>query len=868
MFDVHKNFAYSTVATAPSPPSSGTSLVVASGEGTKFPTVPFNATIWPSGVQPTSANAEIVRVTKRATDTLTIVRAQEGSTARTVIVGDQIAAMITAKTAEDIERTMDVPMKVGSLTAIGHSYIAGSTQVDSGTPNVYQESCVSRLMALLGITDDNVIHMGQAAAALVAATNPVTSLALSGWSGVYQMVWPNNAKAVNAAGDVVVSDPLVGPTGAFIIVHGINDLHIGHNSVVADNDKRAALANVASKHAYRASISRCRAGVVYGSIKVPSATPGAAPTITWDSTISVTGTWTDFDSVLSGSGAALRQSSDFTTPATFTITIPEHFTGGVVVISLLSQENGVGHLTAGYAASGAITVTMDASTQFPNTGQLMIKNERTGEEMLVTAGLGTTSWTVTSANRGLNGTTAAAGLTDDIISIPTDTHDITWSGTVFSAGSNPAHPDTQLGGQGNNNRRVPIAVRFLCTAADAGKTIIGTLGGFHDADDVSSSVGFDSWWIEAPNPPPLVVTNLIDWPEAAPVVSMYSYIGAWNTMIDAVVAEFDGYVKVADVYTEWWKRNGDLNSTLNNTDVTSTGVSFTANDESFTPRVGEVLSFGFPNLERVRVTAVSGTAPNWTLSLQRGFAGTTKTTHAIGDFLGPMDWMHTDHVHINNKGHAVFAELIYQAFQAMPLPSEYQMAESQGVWSQSSQQISMGIIDNNYLWTPITIISSGAIPTGTQWAVPVFIPKTCIAVELGVSLTATAVNGRCRVGIYLPDGSHCRPGRLLQEMGILDTATGTSDLKTAIGFQILRPGWYWLSGVNQTAAGTTRNYSALGLPWPSIMSSGGLAGVSVLGISQSGITGAMADWGASYTYETAATRIARMVIRLRSPMFA
>lgn len=105
-------------------------------------------------------------------------------------------------------------------------------------------------------------------------------------------------------------------------------------------------------------------------------------------------------------------------------------------------------------------------------------------------------------------------------------------------------------------------------------------------------------------------------------------------------------------------------------------------------------------------------------------------------------------------------------------------------------------------------------------------------------------------------------------MGILDTATGTSDLKTAIGFQILRPGWYWLSGVNQTAAGTTRNYSALGLPWPSIMSSGGLAGVSVLGISQSGITGAMADWGASYTYETAATRIARMVIRLRSPMFA
>lgn len=101
--DLRKNFAYSTVATAPSPASSGTSLVVAAADGAKFPAVSFNAIIWPAGVQPTTANAEIVRVTAKATDTFTITRTQESTSARTVVVGDQIAAGLTDKSLKDIE---------------------------------------------------------------------------------------------------------------------------------------------------------------------------------------------------------------------------------------------------------------------------------------------------------------------------------------------------------------------------------------------------------------------------------------------------------------------------------------------------------------------------------------------------------------------------------------------------------------------------------------------------------------------------------------------------------------------------------------------------------------------------------------------
>jgi polygalacturonase len=102
-FDAHKNFALSTVATPPSPATSGTSLSVAAGDGSKFPTPPFNAVVWPPGTQPVAANAEIVRVTAVATDTLTITRTQESTSARAIVVGDQISAGITAKTFTDVE---------------------------------------------------------------------------------------------------------------------------------------------------------------------------------------------------------------------------------------------------------------------------------------------------------------------------------------------------------------------------------------------------------------------------------------------------------------------------------------------------------------------------------------------------------------------------------------------------------------------------------------------------------------------------------------------------------------------------------------------------------------------------------------------
>ena len=92
--DLIANFAYSTVLTAPSPATSGTSVVLQSGDGAKFPVAPFDVMFWPTGVQPLTTNAEIARCIAKSTDTLTIVRTQYGSTNRSVVVGDQVCQPI------------------------------------------------------------------------------------------------------------------------------------------------------------------------------------------------------------------------------------------------------------------------------------------------------------------------------------------------------------------------------------------------------------------------------------------------------------------------------------------------------------------------------------------------------------------------------------------------------------------------------------------------------------------------------------------------------------------------------------------------------------------------------------------------------
>jgi len=85
-----KNLALGYVKTAPSPATTGTSLTLETGEGARFPettTESFYVTLAPADANAHSENSEVVEVTDRTGDVLTIVRGRRGTTAQSVAVG-------------------------------------------------------------------------------------------------------------------------------------------------------------------------------------------------------------------------------------------------------------------------------------------------------------------------------------------------------------------------------------------------------------------------------------------------------------------------------------------------------------------------------------------------------------------------------------------------------------------------------------------------------------------------------------------------------------------------------------------------------------------------------------------------------------
>lgn len=86
-----KNLASSLIV-GPAPSTTGVTLYVTSSTGSNFDTAPFYATLFKPDTVPTVSNSEIVQVTNVSGDTLTIVRAQRGTTAKDIATGWRIIA--------------------------------------------------------------------------------------------------------------------------------------------------------------------------------------------------------------------------------------------------------------------------------------------------------------------------------------------------------------------------------------------------------------------------------------------------------------------------------------------------------------------------------------------------------------------------------------------------------------------------------------------------------------------------------------------------------------------------------------------------------------------------------------------------------
>jgi hypothetical protein len=123
MADARKNFAKVSVLTGYD--AAATSIALTASEGTKLPQPSsdgaFNVVWWNSTDYPDPAddpNVEIVRVTARAADTLTVTRAQESTSASTKNTAGKTYKMLlgaTAKTIDDLIGSLSVQTVSGAL---------------------------------------------------------------------------------------------------------------------------------------------------------------------------------------------------------------------------------------------------------------------------------------------------------------------------------------------------------------------------------------------------------------------------------------------------------------------------------------------------------------------------------------------------------------------------------------------------------------------------------------------------------------------------------------------------------------------------------------------------------------------------------
>ena len=121
------NNAYSTLAASIT--SGATSVTLTTGEGARFPTLTgadyFYATLIDS-----SNNLEIVKVTARSTDVLTVVRGSESTTARAYAAGDRLEQRITAAGLDAKEAADATIVKDADIGVTVQGYDADTTKND------------------------------------------------------------------------------------------------------------------------------------------------------------------------------------------------------------------------------------------------------------------------------------------------------------------------------------------------------------------------------------------------------------------------------------------------------------------------------------------------------------------------------------------------------------------------------------------------------------------------------------------------------------------------------------------------------------------------------------------------------------------
>lgn len=235
-FDTHKNFAIGTIATPPSPATSGTTLSVLPGEG-QFFAANMPVTMAPAGQEPTFDNAEIGYVTAVAGDQLTVLRGQEDSIAKPVGAGWRIFGSITAKTITDIEATVGAAGVTSVNGRTGTVTLDADDISDASTTNKFTTTAEKTKLsgiapgATANDTDANLKNRANHTGTQTAATISDFTEAAQDAVGTALTDTTTIDFTYDDAGNVITADVKDGSIGDTKVSSGIDAAKIGAGTV-------------------------------------------------------------------------------------------------------------------------------------------------------------------------------------------------------------------------------------------------------------------------------------------------------------------------------------------------------------------------------------------------------------------------------------------------------------------------------------------------------------------------------------------------------------------------------------------------------------------------------------------------------------
>lgn len=186
-----------SAAIASSITASSATIILAAGQGAEFPspgaTDYFYATLVDS-----SNNLEIVKVTNRSADTLTVVRGQDGTSARSYAAGSLLELRLVAGVINDLQTVIANPDIIGiseKITVSGAG-ASGTVNFDNSTQSILYYTGSASANWTLNIrgsstdTFDNLLSIGE--------SRTITFLATQGSTAFY-----NSAVTVDGASPTI-----------------------------------------------------------------------------------------------------------------------------------------------------------------------------------------------------------------------------------------------------------------------------------------------------------------------------------------------------------------------------------------------------------------------------------------------------------------------------------------------------------------------------------------------------------------------------------------------------------------------------------------------------------------------------------------